>query len=380
MKVLMTADAVGGVWTYALDLCAALHSHDVNVVLATMGPRPSQMQRTAARSLTNVQLVESDYRLEWMDDPWNEVSAAGDWLLGLASRESVDLVHLNGYAHAALSWSRPVVCAAHSCVTTWWQAVHGAQPPSRWDEYRRNVTRGLNSADSVVAPTRAFLDQLRTCYEFSRPARVIHNGRMITGQTHQRLGETQDADGFSGSSHERAPVILACGRPWDVAKNMAMLDAAARGAKWTAHVIGGVTGPDGQSFVPASLHCLGTLPSSQVDHWLERASILVHPALYEPFGLAVLEAARSGCALVLADIPTLRELWNGAAAFFDPRDSRKLRAVLNRLVVDSEWRRSLAAAAQARSSDYRIETAAAEYAKLYEALTGRQTNCGRAVA
>ena len=38
-------------------------------------------------------------------------------------------------------------------------------------------------------------------------------------------------------------------------------------------------------------------------------------ALYEPFGLAVLEAAQAGCALVLSDIPTFRELWDGAALF-----------------------------------------------------------------
>ncbi len=31
------------------------------------------------------------------------------------------------------------------------------------------------------------------------------------------------------------------------------------------------------------------------------------PARYEPFGLSVLEAALSGCALVLGDIPSLRE-------------------------------------------------------------------------
>ena len=34
----MTADAVGGVWTYALDLAAALRDRDVEVTLAVMGP------------------------------------------------------------------------------------------------------------------------------------------------------------------------------------------------------------------------------------------------------------------------------------------------------------------------------------------------------
>ena len=41
-KVLMTADAVGGVWTYALDLVRALP--EVEFALATMGRRLSESQ------------------------------------------------------------------------------------------------------------------------------------------------------------------------------------------------------------------------------------------------------------------------------------------------------------------------------------------------
>jgi hypothetical protein len=36
-KVLMTADTVGGVWTYALELAAGLGEHGVEVAIATMG-------------------------------------------------------------------------------------------------------------------------------------------------------------------------------------------------------------------------------------------------------------------------------------------------------------------------------------------------------
>ena len=53
MRVLMTADAVGGVWTYALDLSAALAEHDISVVLATMGPRPNAAQRAAVQRPAN---------------------------------------------------------------------------------------------------------------------------------------------------------------------------------------------------------------------------------------------------------------------------------------------------------------------------------------
>lgn len=352
MRVLMTADAVGGVWTYALDLSAALARYDISVVLATMGPRPSDAQRMSVGQLSNVQLLESDYRLEWMSDPWRDVAAAGDWLLQVADSARVDVIHLNSYSHAALSWRRPVLCVAHSCVVSWWHAVHREEPPAQWDAYKRNVTLGLNSADVVVAPTAAFLATLQGCYGFETPVQVIRNGRPARDH----------------ASHEREPLLLGCGRLWDSAKNLGVFNAAAAGLSWHACVIGDTFGPDGQTFAPGSLRALGALSHQEVESWLQRASLFVHPALYEPFGLAVLEAASAGCALVLADIPTLRELWDGAAEFFNPCDSAQLHTTLNLLIADPARRSALAAAARQRAAEYRVDSMAAAYAKVYESL------------
>jgi glycogen synthase len=365
MKLLMTADAVGGVWTYAIDLCSALFEHGVEIVLATLGPRPTKEQRSAATALGNVRLVESDYRLEWQFEAWDDVAAAGEWLLDLATSHDVDVVHLNGYSHAALPWKCPVVCVAHSCVSTWWQAVYGKLPPLGWDEYRRHVADGLNSADIVVAPTAAFLKQLRTCYAFARPTRVIRNGRASSVQSWMV---------------PRQPIVLACGRPWDASKNMRVVDEASEHAPWVAYVIGDPQGPDGQVFTSRAIRALGARPSQEVQKWMHRASVFVHPALYEPFGLVVLEAATAGCALVLADIPTLRELWNGAAEFFDPRNGQDLRVTLARLLADPRRQRELAAAARARANEYRIESVAAEYLEAYRALRSRHKNGERTAA
>src|SRR5690606_30146587 len=98
MRVLMTADTVGGVWTYSMELAAALAPHGVELIVAVMGREPDAGQREQARLLPNVRLAVSSLRLEWMPEPWRDVDAAGVWLLGLAEREGVDLVHLNGYA------------------------------------------------------------------------------------------------------------------------------------------------------------------------------------------------------------------------------------------------------------------------------------------
>jgi hypothetical protein len=95
-----------------------------------------------------------------MDEPWEDVAAAGRWLLGLEARFRPDIVHLNGYAHAALPFEAPVLVVGHSCVLSWWRAVKGVDAPPDWDRYRREVRAGLHAAGLVLAPTRAMLDSL----------------------------------------------------------------------------------------------------------------------------------------------------------------------------------------------------------------------------
>src|ERR1041384_5191725 len=97
-RVLMTADTVGGVWTYALELSRALGELGIEVALATMGAPLSIDQWAEARALPGVRVFESDFKLEWMADPWNDVARAGEWLLDLERQLQPDFVHLNSFA------------------------------------------------------------------------------------------------------------------------------------------------------------------------------------------------------------------------------------------------------------------------------------------
>src|SRR5512133_3312458 len=76
--VLMTSDTVGGVWTYSLELARALRSYGIEVALATMGPRPSWEQSVEAARISNLTLFESEFKLEWMPQPWDDVDAAAE--------------------------------------------------------------------------------------------------------------------------------------------------------------------------------------------------------------------------------------------------------------------------------------------------------------
>ena len=156
-KVLMTADTVGGVWTFSTELAAALEKKGVQVFLATMGAPLNRDQISDTKKIPGMEVFESGFRLEWMQDPWENVRLAADWLLGLERYLGPDMIHLNGYSHGSLPFRAPAVITGHSCVLSWWEAVKGDSAPREWDRYREEVKRGLTGAKAVAAPTKAML-------------------------------------------------------------------------------------------------------------------------------------------------------------------------------------------------------------------------------
>ena len=128
LRVLMTADAVGGVFSYAIELASALARSGAPIALATMGGPLSPAHQRAALAVPSLSLFASDYQLEWMEDPWDDVARSGEWLLDPERKPRPDIVHLASYAHAANGWQ------AHLDVHE--GALRGpARPaPLRWSE------------------------------------------------------------------------------------------------------------------------------------------------------------------------------------------------------------------------------------------------------
>jgi glycogen synthase len=353
LTVLMTADTVGGVWSYALGLCASLP--EIDFVLATLGPPPRQGQRAVLARLANVTLAESDFRLEWMAGGQADIAASRRWLDALADRHAVELVHVNGYAQARLAGARPVVAVAHSDVLSWWMAVYGEAAPAEWNEYRRQVVDGLDAAARLVAPTKTVLDDLRRQYSLPlRNATIIPNGL--------------DIGRFS--PQPKRPVIMASGRIWDAAKNLRMLEEIAPQVAWPIEIAGDLAHPEHGFARLRHAWPLGVLAPTELRGRLEEAAIFAAPALYEPFGLGILEAAAAGCALVLGDIASLRENWHSAAIFLPPVDRDQWRIALDRLIGDRYERERLGAAARARAERFTLTSTAERYLALYRELTG----------
>jgi glycosyltransferase involved in cell wall biosynthesis len=342
----MTADSVGGVWTYALELADALAERGVRTTLAVMGAALRPEQRAELRRSRVERVYAETFALEWMRDPWGDVEQAGEWLLRICDDVEPDLVHLNGYAHALLPWGAPVVVVGHSCVLSWFEAVRGSRAPHEWDRYRSTVTRGIAAADVLVAPTAAMLDALVRLYGPSCPCVVVPNGRRAPALQH----------------FPKERLVVSSGRLWDEAKNVEAIAAVAPRLPWPVAVAGDGGGPS----VRPNLTALGYLGRHALDRLLARAALFALPARYEPFGLGPLEAALAGCALVLGDIPSLREVWRDAALFVDPDDDSALEEALRRLIEEPRLRSELAKRARARATLYTPERMADDYLRVYD--------------
>ncbi len=356
--VLMTADAVGGVWSYALDLAGGLATQGVRVTLAVFGPAPSCGQIAAAALIPGLVLAELGGTLDWTAPTSADVDLQGIRLAMLAVDLRPDIIHLNSAALAANArFPAPLVVACHSCVRTWWDAVKGQTPLPADLAWRGQMTaRGYTAADALIAPSAAFAKATARAYDLGTEPQVVLNGRGPSAQI------------SSIGTAPSGPFALTAGRLWDEGKGMALLDIAAEKMKVPVLAAGALTGPNGAQLAPSHLNALGQLCDMEMAGWFAARPIFVSTALYEPFGLAVLEAAKAGCPLVLSDIATFRELWDGCALFVDPRDPDAVAAAVESLAGDDSRRERLGSAAMERAGVYTQDKMTNATLTIYQAL------------
>ncbi len=363
--LLMTTDAVGGVFVYAETLAARLCAMGWRITLVVEGPPPSAGQMRALDGIVGLSVVVTDLPLEWMDHGGAETARSRLLLARLARRHRPDIVHVNGYRDALVEWGAPTLVMAHSCCRSWSRACRGADLDATWRNYVEDVSAALDRSQAWASPTKAFRDEMAALYEPARHGLVIPNG-------------TTPVEPTAG----KAPFVLAAGRIWDEAKNIAALLRIASRCAWPIHLAGPIaaeaTEVRSDLFTDGTVIWLGALPRPALAAHMRRAAIFVSPARYEPFGLTVLEAAHAGCALVLSDLATFRELWNGAALFVDPEDDEALANALQRLTRTPALRSRLAAAARRRARTYTDARMARTTADLYGRLLAPQA--GRATA
>jgi len=355
-RILLTTDVVGGVWDFCAVLARELRPSARVTLLALGTPSPAQRQTAAD---VGAELVSVPLKLEWMQDSEADIRQTREVIHDLARESRADIVHANQFAAACAEVDVPVILTLHSDVLSWRRWTCGANDvPAEWQAYAGLVRKALNRADAVVAVSDFLGREIAQLYGTKRTVEVIHNGWPPPPPPRVRC--------------ER--ITLIAGRIWDAAKNVALVAEAAHG--WPAgdvYLAGDTAHPDGgRADVLAPLQSLGFLERQQMDEWLRRSAVYLSSARYDPFGLLPLQAALSGCALLLSDIPSYREVWDGAACFFRSNDAADLRRQWRTLLDDAERLTAHQREAYRRASThYTAETMARAYSGLYARVTKR---------
>ena len=376
----MTADTVGGVWTYALDLGRELVAANVRVTLATLGPDPNEDQ-CAKAAAAGLVLEPLGGALDWTADEQRAIALSAVQLANLCKKLRPDLLHLNSPALAAFNlFETSLLVGCHSCVKTWWLAVKGHAPlPDDLAWRVALVGLGYANADALVAPSQTFADATTLAYGLIAAPKAIPNGRSRSGvvkaspaalenQTRERLSYPADLGCAASIPVAKQNDVFTAGRLWDAAKDVMTLDRGVGLSGLRGLAAGPLNGPNGETIALAHLQPLGQLSEAQLGGHLVDRPIFVAPSLYEPFGLAVLEAAQAGCPLVLSDISTFRELWDGVAVFFPAGDDVVLANVLRELAGDSATRLRWGDAARSRATRYSAAAMAKATIGLYATL------------
>lgn len=353
-RLLMTVDAMGGVWRYAMDLARALRLEGVHTVFAGFGPEPSPHMLEEAQAIGDVHWTGAP--LDWTAKDPSELAGIADQLSVIAGASSVDLLHLNLPSQAAgLVIDLPVVVVSHSCVATWFAAVRGTLLPADWQWHEGLNWRGFAAADMIIAPSHSHADALSRSYGIGGIEVVPNSSRHVSTRLNKKN------------------YCFAAGRWWDEGKNAAVLDDTAALTEYQIVAAGPCNGPHGQHVAFDFVDHRGALDHGEAMVLMDEAAIFTSPSIYEPFGLAALEAARAGAALVLADIPTYRELWQDAALFANPRDPAGFAGAIDKLAADRRLRQRLALAAQERSRLFSSTTQAKAMLDIYRGALSRRS-------
>jgi glycosyltransferase involved in cell wall biosynthesis len=238
--------------------------------------------------------------------------------------------------------------------------------------------RGVRRADLVIAPSRFTADALRTRYHAPAAGlRVIPAG----------VGASCFAPRASDDDHRlRAAYRLAPGayalypaNPWPHKNHATLLRAWARlSARPDGAPLLVCTGrlrdeprrvealAAAAGLPPERLRDLGFVPDGDLPLLLRGSRLLVFPSLFEGFGLPVAEALASGCPVLAADIPPLREIAGDAARYVDPRDEAALAQALDALWDSAGERAQMARAGREIAQAYRWERLVPRLLAAYE--------------
>ncbi len=217
-------------------------------------------------------------------------------------------------------------------------------------KYRWVTPRAARSAERVICVSEFTADDVVARYGVPRSKlRVIPNAPGLP------VG--------AGALPEGGPYLLAVGdlRP---KKNLERLIAAHARLRTGHRLVLAGLGEHGRE-LPPGVEATGWVDDARLDALMRGADVLVHPSLYEGFGLVVAEAMVRGTPVACAASTALPETAGGAAVLFDPLSVDAIAAGIREALERAE---ELRAAGRARAQAWSWATTAAATVAVYEEL------------
>jgi len=207
-----------------------------------------------------------------------------------------------------------------------------------WRQRRQKLKPVLVGADMWLLNSYAEYGVLVTDFQISRPYRVVPNAveagfGMPSPPTKERSG--QGCPSHKAIDTNRAPAsdILMVGR-WELRKNQLGLLEALADTDYQILIIGGQNSYDREHNQTArhlaeergNVQILqATTDRSFLASLMKNTKVLAQPSFYETPGLAALEAAACGTAVVVSERGCTREYFGDAAHYCDPTDPHSIR-------------------------------------------------------
>jgi len=361
MRILMTTDTVGGVWTFTSELTDQLLQHGHEVYLVAFGRKASPEQERRFDHWPNdgrLTTLFTGIPLEWMQNNETAFEEGQEEILDDAACFRPDLIVSNQFCFGRLDTIIPRVVVAHSDVLSWAKACKpNALESTPWlNRYISMVQAGLDGAAAVVTPTAWMGAALAESFSLPRGCQVIPNAVSV--------GPAPDP------ARSRKFQAITAGRLWDEAKGLDTL----RDLHVTIPLL--VAGenvfesPDPNASWPGNLVSLGPLSPAELHAVFRESSFYLCTSRYEPFGLAPLEAALCGCAIICRDIPSLREVWGDSALYYT--DNETLAKLIKALGWDYQLLSGAQTRAHQRALQYTPERMADSYLHLFQKILDQQ--------
>jgi glycosyltransferase involved in cell wall biosynthesis len=274
----------------------------------------------------------------------------------------VDVVH--SLALTAVPTRRPLVSTVHDVLPITRPELY---PPGTDRAQRRELNTAARS-DVIVTTCEATADEIARVAPYPRERIVVAppGGARFDDDTGVRAHQGEYVLAVGAMTPRKGFDVLAA--------------AAARIGPGCPPVL--IAGPDYwqaddmRSAIAAAdryrvVELLGAVDDATLSALYSGATAVCHPSRAEGFGLTCLEAMAAGTPLVASDLPSVREVVDGAAELVPPGDPESLAEALAGVLSDRSRRVELAAAGRSRAAVFTWRRAGEEVVRAYREAVSR---------